>query len=81
MTQTCEWTTSTDELNEVVPSESAANSMKADYCVLRSPMNGQYVVARPGELGTAGWQKLHGPDTSDGCWNWIHMKPRHGMRF
>lgn len=81
MIQTCGLMTSTEELNKVLPSEVAATSQKADYCVMRSPMHGQYIVARPGELGTAGWQKLHGPDTSDGCWNWIYETPRHGMRF
>lgn len=54
---------------------------KPDFCVLRSPLNAQCVVARPGEQGTAGWQTLHGPDTSEGCWTWIHSKPRHGLRF
>jgi hypothetical protein len=54
---------------------------KLDFCVLRSPLNAQCVVARPGEQGTAGWQSLYGPDSSDGCWAWINSKPRPGMRF
>lgn len=54
---------------------------KADFCVLRSPLDAQCMVARPGEHGTAGWQTLHGPDTAEACWAWIHSKPRHGLRF
>lgn len=67
----------TDSL-EARPTEPDA---KPEFCVLRSPMDAQCIVARPGEYGTAGWQTLHGPDTTDGCWAWIHSKPRHGLRF
>jgi uncharacterized protein YbdZ (MbtH family) len=81
MIQTNESTTADDEYQDIFPSRCTAVSPQADFCVLRSPMHGQYIVARPGEQGTAGWQKLHGPDTSDGCWNWIYKTPRHGMRF
>ena len=78
MPQTCGLNVPMDDLEIVIRPEQA---VKVEFCVLRSPLNGQYVVARPGEMGTAGWQSLHGPDTSDGCWAWIHSKPRHALRF
>jgi len=55
--------------------------VKPEFCVLRSPLDAQCVVARPGEHGTAGWQTLFGPSSSEACWAWIHSKPRHGLRF
>ena len=69
-----------------VPTDNSAplpieGDVKLDFCVLRSPLNAQYVVARPGEFGTAGWQTLFGPNSSEACWAWIHSKPRYGLRF
>ena len=55
--------------------------VKPEFCVLRSPLDAQCVVARPGEYGTAGWQTLFGPNSSEACWTWIHSKPRQGLRF
>ena len=79
MSLTCDLNAQTDNL-ELLPTHAEAPA-KADFCVLLSPLNGQCMVARPGEYGTAGWQTLYGPDSSDACWAWVHSKPRFGLRF
>jgi len=78
MSVTCDLKTPTEGL-ELRASE--ATLAVREFYVLRSPLNAQCVVARPGEQGTAGWQSLYGPDTTAGCWLWIDKNPRYGLRL
>ena len=52
-----------------------------DFYVLHSPADRHCAVARLGEGGTVGWPQLHGPDSYQGCWNWIRTHCSGGPNY